>query len=45
MKYTITLQKTCEQFKWDQWVAKPKEERYALIIKYGPGRVEVEKDD
>lgn len=45
MKYTITLQKTDERFKWDKWVAKPKEERYNLIVTYGPGRLEVEKDD
>ena len=44
MKYTITLNKTGEHFKWDEWVAKPKEERHNLIVKYGPGRVELEKE-
>lgn len=45
MKYSITLEKTGDFYTWDQWVAKPKEERTRLIVQYGPGKVEVEKEN
>lgn len=40
MNYTITLIKTGETFTWDEWVAKPKEERLLLNIQNKGIRVE-----
>lgn len=43
MNYTIALEKIGDLYTWNQWVAKPKEERYNLIVQYGPARVETVK--
>lgn len=43
MNYTITLKKTGDFYTWDEWVAKPKEERYNLIVQHGPAKLETVK--